>query len=162
MTILNEAIEKVMDLIDALNLFSPIHRGAMTTADDLAGEIGPTTPESVWLNKHKYIPVDLTINGKHTNLETLTDALNTIDYALTMATEYPSGEGWQIVDITTLTEPQVIGREDNGQWMMAAALLVKVATEPVESAPEETPEADPEPLPIPEPDQEDDPAQDGE
>lgn len=125
---LNIAIENVMDMIDALGLFAAIHRGALTTGNDLSCEIGPTTPESVWLDKNKYIPIDLTINGKHTNLQTLTDALNKIDHDLTMARSYPSGNGWEIVDISTLTEPQVIGREDNGQWLMASALLVKIAT----------------------------------
>lgn len=131
---LNIAIEKVMDTIDALGLFAAIHRGALTTGNDLSFEIGPTTPESVWLDKNKYIPIDLTINGKHTNLQTLTDALNKIDHDLTMARSYPSGDDWEIVDISTLTEPQVIGREDNGQWLMASALLVKVATLTPESA----------------------------
>lgn len=125
---LNIAIENVMDMIDALGLFAAIHRGALITGNDLSCEIGPTTPESVWLDKNKYIPIDLTINGKHTNLQTLTDALNKIDHDLTMARSYPSGNGWEIVDISTLTEPQVIGREDNGQWLMASALLVKIAT----------------------------------
>lgn len=127
-SILNRAIENVMDMIDALGLFADIHRGALTTSDDLSCEIGPTSPETVWLDKNKYIPIDLTINGKNTNLQTLTDALNKIDHDLTMARSYPSGNGWEIVDISTLTEPQVIGREDNGQWLMASALLVKVAT----------------------------------
>lgn len=131
---LNIAIEKVMDTIDALGLFAAIHRGALTTGNDLSCESGPTTPESVWLDKNKYIPIDLTINGKHTNLQTLTDALNKIDHDLTMARSYPSGDDWEIVDISTLTEPQVIGREDNGQWLMASALLVKVATLTPESA----------------------------
>ena len=45
-----------------------------------------------------------------------------------MMTDYPEGINWQIVDISTLTEPQVIGREQDNRWMMASALLVKVAT----------------------------------
>jgi hypothetical protein len=50
------------------------------------------------------------------------------------------------VDITTLTEPQMIGREDSNEWFMASALLVKVATL--------TPEPEPEPEPDPGPDPE--------
>ena len=63
---LNIAIENVMDMIDALGLFAAIHRGALTTGNDLSCEIGPTTPESVWLDKNKYIPIDLTINVTRT------------------------------------------------------------------------------------------------
>ena len=142
-SILNQAVEAVMDLIDALGLFSLITRGALGTGDGLACEIGPTSVETVWLDKNQYIPVDLTINGRHSNLQTLSDAMNRIHESLTMKTDYPYGENWEIVDITTFTEPQMIGREDSNEWLMASALLVKVAT----LTPEPTPAPDPEPEP---------------
>lgn len=127
-SIINQAIEAVMDLIDALSLFAPITRGALSAGNSLSCEIGPTSPETVWLDKNKYIPVDLTINGKHENLQTLSDSLNLIHETLTMMTSYPSGTDWQIVDIATQTEPQVIGREQDNRWMMASSLSVRVAT----------------------------------
>lgn len=128
MSIINAAIEAVMDLIDALGLYANISRGALGINEGLCCEIGPTSPDSVFLDKNQYIPIDLTINGKHGNLQTLSDAMNTIHESLTMMTEYPYGDNWGIVDITTMTEPQVIGRESGNNWIMASALLVKVAT----------------------------------
>ena len=127
-SILNHAIEAVMDLIDALSLFAPITRGALSAGDSLSCEIGPTSPETVWLDKNQYIPIDLTINGKHSNLQTLSDAINMIHENLTMMRTYPDGGGWEIVDITTQTEPQVIAREQDNRWIMASALNVKVET----------------------------------
>lgn len=144
-SILNQAIESVMDLIDALGLYATITRGALGTGDGLSCEIGPTSVETVWLDKNQYIPVDLTINGRHSNLQTLSDAMNRIHESLTMAMSYPYGNGWEIVDITTLTEPQMIGREDSNEWLMASALLVKVAT--LDKEPEPEPDPDPEPEP---------------
>lgn len=126
--IINQAVEAVMDLIDELGLFAPIYRGPLGTDDGLCCEIGPTTPDEVYLDKNRYIPIDLTINGKHENLETLSEALNTIDEALTMRTSYPATATWKIVDISTATEPQIIDREDSNQYVMASALLVKVET----------------------------------
>lgn len=128
MSIINAAIEAVMDLIDALGLYANISRGALGTNEGLCCEIGPTSPQSVFLDKNQYIPIDLTINGKYGNLETLSNAMNMIHQSLTMMTEYPYGDNWGIVDITTMTEPQVIGRESSNNWIMASALLVKVAT----------------------------------
>ena len=128
MSIINAAIEAVIDLIDALGLYANISRGALGTNEGLCCEIGPTSPESVFLDKNQYIPIDLTINGKYGNLETLSNAMNRIHESLTMMTEYPDGDNWGIVDITTMTEPQVIGRESSNNWIMASALLVKVAT----------------------------------
>lgn len=127
-TVIDQAVEAVAGLINGLSLFSSIYRGALGTGNGLCCEVGPTRPESVFLDKNKYIPVDLTINGKHDNLLTLTEAMNKIHESLTMLKTYPSGATWEIVDITTSTEPQVIGREDSNQYIMASSLFVKVAT----------------------------------
>ena len=159
-SILNQVVEAVMDLIDALSLYASISRGALGTGDSLTCEVGPTGPSYIWLDKNQVIPVDLTINGKHSNLQTLSDALNTIHESLTMMFDYPTGDKWQITDIATLTEPQVIGREQDNRWMMASALLIKVATRTPEPAP--APEPDPEPTPEPDPEPDPQPEQAGE
>lgn len=128
MTIINAAMEAVMDLIDGLGLFALITRGALGTGEGLVCEVGPSGPDEVYMDKNQYIIMDFTINGKHANLQTLSDDMNRIHQEITMLREYPSGDDWNIVDITTLTEPQIIGREDNNVWMMASALNVKVET----------------------------------
>lgn len=128
-SIINQAIEGVMDLIDGLNLFALIRRGALGTKSGLCCEIAPSFPEEVYLDKNQYIPIDLTINGKHENLETLSDAMNVIHESLTMLKEYPTGTAWHIVDIATITEPQVIGRSEEDLWIMASNLSVRIITE---------------------------------
>lgn len=128
MSIVNEAIEGVMDLINAGHPFADIRRGALGTDPGIVCEVGPSSPDEVYLDKNQYIPVDLTINAKHPNLYTATEAMNSIHHMLTMLTAYPAGDTWQIVDITTTTLPQVIGREDNGDWLLASSLAVKVYT----------------------------------
>ena len=128
MTIINAAVEAVMDLIDGLGLFALITRGALGTGEGLVCEVGPSGPDEVYMDKNQYIILDFTINGKHANLQTLSDDMNRIHQEITMLMEYPSGDDWNIVDITTLTEPQIIGREDNNMWLMASALNVKIET----------------------------------
>lgn len=149
---INLAVDAVMDMIDEMGLFSLISRGALGTGNGLTCEVGPTSPETVYLDKNQYIPIDLTINGKHDDLEVLTDAMNLIHESLTMARSYPSGNGWEIVDIQTMTEPQVVAREDSNQWVMASALYVKIET--LTPVPPPEPEPDPEPDPEPEPEEE--------
>ena len=128
MTIINAVMESVMDLVDGLGLFALITRGALGTGEGLVCEVGPSGPDEVYMDKNQYIILDFTINGKHSNLQTLSDDMNRIHQEITMLREYPSGDDWNIVDITTLTEPQIIGREDNNAWLMASALNVKVET----------------------------------
>lgn len=126
MSKINAAIEAVMDLIDAMGNFANITRGALGTGDGLACEIAPSTPLEVYFDKNSFVPVTLALNGKHHNLQTLSDTLNNIIDTLTRRTEYPAGSGWQIVDISSGNIPRIIGREENNAWLMAGDLIVKV------------------------------------
>ena len=126
MSAINEAIEAVIGLMNDTEPFAPVTRGALPTGIGLVCEIGPSTPEEVYLDKNSYTPLDLTLNGKHPNLQTLSETMNAIHSSLTRATEYPEGEDWKIVDISNYTLPQIVDREDNNEWLMASALSVKV------------------------------------
>lgn len=125
-SVINLAIESVMDLIDGLHNFGIITRGALGSEDGLSCEIAPSYTESVYMDKNAYIPVTLAINGKHHNLQTLSDTLNNIMDTLTRLHSYPSGNGWEIVDITTGIVPRVIGREENNSYLMACDLVIKI------------------------------------
>lgn len=124
-TAINQVIEAVIGLMNGLNLFATVTRGALPTGPGITCEMGPSSIEAVFMDKGSFVPLDVAINGKHPNLETLSEAMNRIHGALTRATSYPEGEGWQIVDISDYTLPQVIGREENNDWLMASALSVK-------------------------------------
>lgn len=125
-SVLNNAVETVMDMIDLLGNFAPITRGALGIGNSLSCEIAPSMVDSVFLSKDSYIPLTLALNGKHDNLQTLSDTLNNIMDTLTRLTSYPEGDGFQIVDITNGNLPRVIGREGNNQWLMACDLVVKI------------------------------------
>ena len=125
-SVLNLAVEAVMDMIDGLNLFATITRGALGIGNSLCCEIAPSTPETVFMDKNLYYQLTLAINGKHDDLQVLSDALNNIMDALSRKKEYTSGNGWQIVDITNGNAPRVIGREGNNSWVMACDIVIKI------------------------------------
>lgn len=120
-----QVIEAVIGLMNATSPFATVTRGALPTGPGITCEIDPSMPAEVYLDKNSYIPLNIVINGKHSNLKTLTDALNAIHSALTRATSYMGSENWEIVDITNYTMPRVIGREGNNDLLMASALTVK-------------------------------------
>lgn len=124
MSVINEVVEAVIGLMNDLDLFAAVTRGALPTGPGLTCEVGPSTPLAVHMDKNSVIPLDVTLNGKHADLKTLSDTMNDIHSALTRARSYPSGEGWQIVDIQNYTLPQIIGREGNNDWLMASSLSV--------------------------------------
>ena len=125
-SVLNLAIEAVMTEIDKLHSYSPITRGAMGTGNGLACEIAPSNTETVFMDKNSYEPVTLALNGKDFDLRLLSDTINNILDTLSRMKTYPSGDGWEIVDITKGILPRIIGREDNNAWLMAADLVVKI------------------------------------
>lgn len=125
-SVLNLAVESVMTLIDQTNPFATITRGALGIGNSLCCEIAPSVPEEVYLDKNVYIPLTLALNGKHDNLQTLSDTLNNIVDTLTRLKTYPDGDNWEIVDITSGNLPRVIGREGNNSWLMACDLVVKI------------------------------------
>lgn len=124
-SVINQVLEAVIGMANATRPFSSITRGALPTGKGLTCEIGPTAPQATHMDKNTVIPLDITINGKHPNLMTLSDAMNTIHSALTRAKVYPSAEKWEIVDIVNLTLPQIIGREQNNDWLMASSISAK-------------------------------------
>ena len=125
-SVLNDAVEAVMDLIDELNPFAAITRGALGTGNGLTCEIAPSVPEAVFYDKNTYIPLTLALNGKHNDLQVLSNTLNNIMDTLTRKTTYPYGDNWEIVDITNGNLPRIIGREENNLWLMACDLIVKI------------------------------------
>lgn len=120
------AVEAVVTLINAMGNFATMTRGALGTSNGLTCEIAPSTYSEVYLDKNAFIPLTLALNGKHSDLQVLTNTLNNIIDTLTRRTAYPSGNGWEIVDITSGNLPRVIGREENNAWLMAGDLVVKI------------------------------------
>ena len=126
-SVINQVLEAVIGLMNATTPFATVTRGALPTGPGITCEIGPSSVDSVYMDKNSYVPLDVTINGKHPNLQTLSDAMNGIQSALTRATSYPedpAGNRWQITDIQNQNLPEIIGREDNNDWLMASALSV--------------------------------------
>lgn len=125
MSIINEVMEAVIGMMNDLHPFATVTRGALPTGNGITCEIGPTVQTELYFDKNTFVPLDITINGKHKNMKTLSDTLNNIHSSLTRRRVYPSGDGWQIADIKTATLPRIIGREENNEWLMASGLSVE-------------------------------------
>lgn len=129
MNIIDSAVEAVIGMMNALEPFATVTRGALPTGNGIICEVTTTSPQETYLNKGALIPIDLTLNAKHSNLQILSDTINHIHDELTKvltADTYPSGEGWKIVDIYTNNYPQIISREENNEWVMASSIIVNL------------------------------------
>ena len=123
---INLAVEWVITQINAMQNFATMTRGALGTGNGLVCEIAPSTAQEVYYDKNAYIALTLALNGKHSNLQTLSETMNNIIDTMTRAKSYSNGNGWEIVDITSGNLPRIIGREENNAWIMAGDLVVKI------------------------------------
>lgn len=129
MNVIDAAVSAVIAMMNALSPFATVTRGALPTGNGITCEVSPTYNAETYLDKGARIPVSLTLNGKHHNLQTLSNTLNEIHDALTKIRDhsgYPSGEGWQVIDIWTSAYPRVIGRESDNAWLMGSTLTVNL------------------------------------
>lgn len=129
MNVIDKAIEATIAMMNALHPFATVTRGALPTGSGITCEISPANNAEIYLDKGARIQVNLTLNGKHPNLQMLSDTLNDIHDELTKIHDpagYPSGTGWQIVDMWTYTYPRLIGREGDNTWVMASTLIVNL------------------------------------
>lgn len=129
MNVIDAAIDATIAMMNALEPFATVTRGALPTGDGIVCEISPTYNAEIYLDKGARIPVNLVLNGKHHNLQTLSNALNEIHDALTKIHDpsgYPSDTGWQIIDIWTSLFPRIIGRESDNRWVMASELVINL------------------------------------
>lgn len=123
---INLAVESVITLINAMDNFATMTRGALGISSGLSCEVAPSMVQEVYLDKNSFIPITLALNGKHPNLQTLTNTMNNIQDTMSRSKTYPSGNGFEIVDITSGNLPRVIGREENNLWLVACDLVVKI------------------------------------
>jgi hypothetical protein len=123
-TVIDGVMLAVIDLMNDTQPFAPVTRGALGAGNSIVCEIGPTGADAVFMDKNSLIPLDVTLNGKHRRLKVVTDAMNRIHLRLTRARTDPAGIGWQIVDIRNGMLPEIIGREQNNDWLLASSLTV--------------------------------------
>ena len=129
MNVIDAAIAAVIGMMNDLHPFATVTRGALPTGNGIICEKTTDSPDEVYLDKGARIPISLTLNAKHENLQTVSDTLNRIHDELTKKRDpagYPSGDGWKVIDIWTETYPNIIDRENNNAWVMASALIVNL------------------------------------
>lgn len=124
MNVYDDVLSAVIELAEATQPYSNIIIGPMPPDNGISITWG-STAYNPFLNKRAAVELTAVLNGKHTNQQTLSETLGKIHTALSMATEYPAADNYQITDITTISAPSYLGREENNQWLYGSSLRVK-------------------------------------
>lgn len=94
----------------------------------------PGTPENTFFDKGMIVRMPVLLNGKHEDQRILLDDLTAIHEVLTKRRNYSdlSTEAVQVTNIASMTLPQIIGREQNKQWVCGSTLEVSFYWKSVE------------------------------
>ena len=102
---------------------SMIQDGGVFTPNNFGNDVYPVS--YTHLDVYKRQEISIVLNGKHTNQKMVFDALSNIHQALTKTKQYPGTDDFQVMNIATISAPQLIGREENSQILYGSSLGVK-------------------------------------
>ena len=126
MTVQNEILDAVIDMAQATNPYADITIGALPVKNGISMAYATGAPESTFWTKGMPYQMSVVLNGKHSNAQTVSDALNAIHLALTQTKTYPQTSKYQITNISTISTPSYLGREEENQILYGSSLRVSV------------------------------------
>lgn len=124
-SIFNTILLSVIQMASTIDLYSPIVIGALPADNGISCAISTGSPVSVFQDKSMTYQIDVVLNGKHSDQQTVSDTLNNIHIALTQTKNYPNAADFQITDISTVSLPSYLDREENKQYLYGSSLTVK-------------------------------------
>ena len=125
MSVLNDILLDVIGLAQATGPYATIVVGALPADNGITMTYGAGGVDTTFMTKGILYDLDIALNGKHSNAKIVSDALNNIHQALTQATSYPRTDTYQITDISTISTPSYLDREQNSQILYGSSLRVK-------------------------------------
>ena len=123
-SVINQVLLKVIELAQA-EVTQTIIIGALPSDESISFAIGAGGADTTFQTKSMSYELDIVVNGKSFDAEAISDALNAIHAALTMATSYPSTTDWQITNISTINTPNYLSIEENGQILYGSSIRVR-------------------------------------
>lgn len=85
-----------------------------------------SNPTETYMSKDSYNSMTVLLNGKNIDQQSIATTLNTIHHYLNKLkqNQIPVGENTQIINIQTSSSPELVGVEENGQWIYGSSLTV--------------------------------------
>lgn len=119
-------MDKIADAADALGLYATIVYGSDPPENGICMIQAAGAPTEKHFDTGMLYRLSVLLNGKHSDQQTLLDALTQIHTALTKRNDFNdfSTTDAQVISIMTTASPQIIGREQNNQWIAGSSFEV--------------------------------------
>jgi len=126
MSVFNSILLDLVSMLDALGLYAPVKIGALPPDNGLSVAYGTGTPDAVYVDRGLRYRLYVVFNGKHTNAQTVSDALGNAHIALARRTSFPPSDAYQILSISTIGSPSYLSREEGEQILYGSSLSIDV------------------------------------
>ena len=129
MSALREAFDAIRQLaVMSQDVYNRAMVGAMPENDSLVMTVSAGGEENVGLDLCGDLNLDVVVNAKHRIQTSAWDALNDIHYTLSRIKSLPTGNGWQVLSVSTSSTPTFI-EFDGDQYLYGSGLEVHIYIE---------------------------------
>lgn len=125
-------METQQDIVDAVremamtaNPYSQIVSGSNPPINGICMIQSPSGAPETYKNKGMLKTMSILINAKNEDQSLVYSTLCLIHRVLTKTWAYPNSGNFQVINIETESEPNLIGRENNNQWIYGSSISVK-------------------------------------
>ena len=120
----DEIIENLQKMIAAL-ISGPVVIGSMPPLNGYAVSFAGGAPMETFFDLNTNEDLPIVFNGKGEDQKAVAAAMNKVHLALTTSKALPYTDRWQLYAIETTSAPQIIGREENINWLFGSSFRVK-------------------------------------
>lgn len=120
----DEIIAALQKMVQAL-VSGPVVIGSMPPLDGYAVSFAGGAPMEIYRNLTTNEDLPVVFNGKGAGQNALASTMDAVHYALTTSKVLPYTDRWQIYAIETTSAPQLVGREENKNWLYGSSFRVK-------------------------------------
>lgn len=128
MSFINEMLDNIIRAAEETRPYAQIVYGSDPPQNGICMIPSGGMTEDTYLDKGIRMTLPVVLNGKHENQRLLLDDLTLIHEVLTKRRDYRdlSTEAIQVVNISSVSLPSIIGREQNKQWICGSQLDITI------------------------------------
>lgn len=118
-TIMNAVQAMVQQMVNM-----PVVIGSMPPDEGYAVGYAGGSPSETFRSLNANYTMPIVFNGKSADQQKLVEEMDRVHLALTTSKVLPFSDDWQIYAITTSAAPQLLGREENQNWIYGSSFRV--------------------------------------
>ncbi len=118
-TIMNAVQAMIQQLVSM-----PVVVGSMPPEEGYAVGYAGGAPIETFRTLNANYTLPIVFNGKSADQQKLVEEMDRVHLVLTTSKVLPFSDDWQIYSITTSAAPQLLGREENRNWIYGSSLRV--------------------------------------